>query len=71
MICFEFLRILEKNRKKGKPENLGKHGPLRRSMGCLTVMGPKGQKGPPRVRYDVALLRCSIAVLCRGVNTVH
>ena len=25
MICFEFLRILEKNRKKGKPGNLGNH----------------------------------------------
>ena len=33
MICFEFLRILEKNRKKGKPENLGKHGLLHRSVG--------------------------------------
>ena len=33
MICFEFLRILEKNRKNGKPKNLGKHGLLRRSLG--------------------------------------
>ena len=33
MICFEFLRILEENRKKGKPENLGKHVPLCRSVG--------------------------------------
>ena len=33
MFCFEFLRILEKNPKKGKQENLGKHGPLRRNEG--------------------------------------
>ena len=33
MICFEFLRILEKNRKKGKPENLSKYGLLRCSVG--------------------------------------
>ena len=33
MICFEFLRILEKNRKNGKPGNLVKHGLLRRSVG--------------------------------------
>ena len=26
MICFEFLRILEKNHKKEKLENLGKQG---------------------------------------------
>ena len=33
MICYEFLRILEKNRKKGKLENLGKHGLLRHNIG--------------------------------------
>ena len=51
MICFEFLRILEKNRKNGKPENLGKLRPLRysevrRSEGCLTAVKPKDQNGP-------------------------
>ena len=33
MICFEFLRILEKNHKKEKPENMDKHGLLRGSVG--------------------------------------
>ena len=69
MSCFEFLRILEKNRKKGIPENLGKHKPLRRSeghprrsvalrcsVGYLTSARLKGQKGPPS-----AMLRLSLA----------
>ena len=41
MICFEFSRISGKNRKKGKPQNLGKHGPLRHSEGhprCCVVL---------------------------------
>ena len=37
MICFEFLRILEKNRKKRKPENLGKHGPFATAKGTLAA----------------------------------
>ena len=61
--CFDILRILEKNRKKGKPKNIGKHRPLRRSEGhphrgvavrhsegCLTAARPKDQKGPPWLR---------------------
>ena len=77
MNCFEFLRILEKNRKKGKLENLGKHKPLHRSEGhprrcvalgssegCLTAARPKDQKGPPWLCYGVALLH-------RGVGTAH
>ena len=67
MIGFEFLRILEKIRKKRKPENLGKHGPLRCSIGHphrSEVEGPKRPPPPPGVRYDVALLH-------RGVGIVH
>ena len=60
MICFEFLRILEKNHKKGKPKNLGKHGLLRhsvrnprrgvaqrRSVGCLAEGEAKVPKRAP------------------------
>ena len=60
MFCFEFLRILEKNCKKGKLENQGKHGLLRRSVGnpcrgvalCrsvggLTLTRPRCPKGHP------------------------
>ena len=68
---FEFLRILEKKKsQKGKIRKSSKHGPLCRgvalchSEGCLSMTRPKGKKGPPRLRYDVALLR-------RGVGTVH
>ena len=63
MICFEFLRILEKNRKKGKPKNLGKHEPLHRSVGCLAAARLKGQKGPTSstLRLSCATLQHSSA----------
>ena len=41
MICFEFLRIPGKNRKKGKPQNLGKHkapSPQRRDPHCGIIL---------------------------------
>ena len=44
MICFEFLRSLEKNRKKGKPRNLGKHELLRCSVGNPR----RGEAGVPK-----------------------
>ena len=53
MFCFEFWRILEKNLKKGKPKNLGKHGllrhgvALRRNVGCLARTRPRCLKGHP------------------------
>ena len=53
MFCFEFLRILEKNRKKGKRENLDKHRPLRRNEGhprrgvALRRNEAQGPKRPP------------------------
>ena len=66
-ICFEFLRILEENRKKGKPEILGKHGPLLRRVGNPR----RGDSSTlwrifstPQRSTDVAVLRC-------GVDTVH
>ena len=43
MFCFEFLRILEKNRKKGKPENLGKYG-----LPCPSLGYPRPSVGNPR-----------------------
>ena len=50
MFWFEFLRILVKNRKKGKTrkKKTGHHGPLRYSVapryseGCLAAVRPKG-----------------------------
>ena len=73
MICFEFLRILEKNRKKGKPEILGKHGllhcrvgnprcdvKLRRNVGCLVTARPRCPKGHSSgtLRRSFATPRC-------------
>ena len=79
IFCFEFLRIFGEKSQKSKKENLGKHGPLRRSIGnphsgvayaaawdALTVARPGCQNGTPRVRHDIALLRHS-RELCRSV----
>ena len=56
MICFEFLRILEKNHKKEKQENLDKHGLLRGSVGSVALRRSVGclcrSMGCPR-RGDV------------------
>ena len=51
-----------KNRKKGKPKNLGKHGPLRSSEGHPH----RGEAEGPKRPRSVALLRRSVEVLrCR------
>ena len=84
MICFEILMIFgKKNRKRAKLEiellrrSVGNPRcgvDLRRSVGCLATARPRGQNPPPppsRVRHDLALLRCSLAMLCRGINIVH
>ena len=47
MICFEFLRILEKNRKKGKPKNLGKHGPYVALWAASLWHDRRAKKAPP------------------------
>ena len=85
MIFFEFLRILEKNRKKGKPENLGKHGLLRRSVGnprcgvalCRSVGCPRHSEAEvPKWHLSGTLrrsevLRRSIVMLRCCVDTIH
>ena len=46
MICFEFLGIVEKNCKKGKPENLGNHRPLHRSVALRRSEAEGLEKAP-------------------------
>ena len=85
IICFGFLSdFLEKITKRSKEKNWEKNGPLRRnkghprrgvalrcSEGCLAAASPKGQKGSFRLHCSVAMLCHSVAVLRRGVDTVH
>ena len=84
MFCFEFLRIFGEKSQISKRENLGKHEPLRRSVGnprrgvayavawdALAAARPGCQNGTPRVRHGIALLCRSIAVLRRDVDTIH
>ena len=77
MFCFEFLRIFGEKSQMSKRENLGKHEPLRRGVtyavawDALAAARPGCQNGTPRVRHGIALLCRSIAVLRRGVDTIH
>ena len=50
---------------------------LRRNVGCLAATRPRGQNGTPQVLHGVAKLcrgkglRHNVAVLHRGVATIH
>ena len=47
MICFGFLRIFGEKKAKEQKLKFGHFGPLRRSVGCLTVERPRCPKGHP------------------------
>ena len=77
IVWLEFLRVLEKKRKRRNQENLALMGPfaaakgtLVAAKGCLTAARSKGQKRAPRVHQGVALLRRG-KVLRVGEDTVH
>ena len=83
IVWLEFLRVLEKKRKRRNQENLALMGlfvaakgtlaPAKcfaAAKGCLAAVRPKGQKRAPRVRQGVALL-CRGKVLSVDEDTVH
>ena len=76
MFFFEILSAFGENRKRGKLEKSRHFGflhrsvgnprrdiALRRSVGCLAAVMPRGQNGTPRVRHDVEVLRRSVATV--------